>query len=44
MLWFDNSTESQSMQALLDQYETETGVKTELVVLPFSDYETGVQT
>ncbi len=44
MLWWDDGTEGQVMQELLDRYEAETGVVIELVVLPFNDYETRLRT
>ncbi len=44
MLWWDDGTEGQVMQDLLDRYEEETGVKIELVTLPYNDYETRLRT
>ena len=44
MLWWDDGTEGEAMQALLDRYEEETGVVIELVALPYGDYETRLRT
>ena len=44
MLWWDDGTEGQVMQELLDRYEEETGVVIELVTLPYNDYETRLRT
>ena len=44
MYWFSDGVEGDVMQTILDAYEAETGVKIELVVLPYGDYETKLTT
>jgi alpha-1,4-digalacturonate transport system substrate-binding protein len=44
MLWWSDGTEGQVMQTLLTEYETKTGVKIELVVIPYADYEARLAT
>jgi len=44
MLWWSDGTEGAVMQTLLTEYETKTGVKIELVVIPYADYEARLAT
>lgn len=44
MLWWSDGTEGQVMQTLLTEYETKTGVKIELVEIPYADYEARLAT
>lgn len=44
MLWWSDGTEGAVMQTLLTQYESETGVKIELIEIPFGDYEARLAT
>ena len=44
MLWWSDGTEGAVMQTLLTQYETATGIKIELVEIPYADYEARLAT
>lgn len=44
MLWWSDGTEGAVMKTLLTEYETKTGVKIELVEIPYADYEARLAT
>lgn len=44
MVWWNDGTEGQVMQGLLDQYETETGVVITMTDVPYNDYEANLAT
>lgn len=44
MLWWSDGTEGAVMKTLLTEYETATGVKIELVEIPYADYEARLAT
>ena len=44
MLWWSDGTEGAVMKTLLTRYETETGVKIELIEVPYADYEARLAT
>lgn len=44
MLWWSDGTEGTVMQTLLTKYESEKGIKIELIEIPYADYEARLAT